>query len=312
MLLKQGDSLQYLLDVRDGKIKQGLGLECYLDEHLRFKPKQLTIILGHDNVGKTFWINWYFLALALKHGLTFCIWSGENQKGQIMRDLIQMYRGKHFSKLSHSQISGDLAYLEQYFTFVDNSNLYKPEDVLELFKQSGANVGLIDPFTGLDRQMGYEGNYEFMNKARQFCNQTGITIYINTHPNTESGRTGNLYTDGDLKGHLKAPLKDHIEGGKAFLNRCDDMLVIHRLIKHPEFKYKTWVGVEKIKDQETGCKHTEIDNPVVCEFNNGLGFQINGIDPLKPYRPKEVQKQIENELINTSEKLRRLANETPF
>jgi hypothetical protein len=52
MLSKQGDSLQYLLDVRDGKIKQGLGLDCFLDEHLRFKPKQLNIILGHDNVGK--------------------------------------------------------------------------------------------------------------------------------------------------------------------------------------------------------------------------------------------------------------------
>ena len=58
MLSKQGDSLQYLLDVRDGKIKQGLGLDCFLDEHLRFKPKQLNIILGHDNVGKTYWINW--------------------------------------------------------------------------------------------------------------------------------------------------------------------------------------------------------------------------------------------------------------
>lgn len=313
MLLKQGDALQYLLDVRDGKIKQGLGLDCYLDEYLRFKPKQLTIILGHDNVGKTYWINWYFLTLALKHELTFCIWSGENQKGQIMRDLIQMYRGKHFSQLTHSQIAGDLAYLEQYFTFVDNSNLYKPEEVLDLFKESGAKVGLIDPFTGLDRQMGYEGNYEFMNKARQFCNQTGITIYINTHPNTESGRSGNIYADGELKGHLKPPLKDHIEGGKAFLNRCDDMLVIHRLIKHPELKYKTLIGVEKIKDQETGGKHTEIEQPVKCEFNNGLGFIINGVDPLANYRPKEIQKQIpDGQLISTSEKLRRMSNNLPF
>jgi archaellum biogenesis ATPase FlaH len=216
MLSKQGDSLQYLLDVRDGKIKQGLGLDCFLDEHLRFKPKQLNIILGHDNVGKTYWINWYFLTLALKHNLTFCIWSGENQKGQILRDMIQMYRGKHFSKLSHSQISGDLAFLEQSFVFIDNTKLYKPDEVLELFKQSGANVGLIDPFTGLDREMSFAGNYEFMNRARQFVNQTGMTIYINTHPNSESGRSANLYQDGEWKGHLKPPLKDHIEGGKAF------------------------------------------------------------------------------------------------
>ena len=305
MILKQGDSLQYLLDVKDGKIKQGLGLDCFLDEHLRFKPKQLNIILGHDNVGKTYWINWYFLTLALKHNLTFCIWSGENQKGQILRDMIQMYRGKPFKELSHSQISGDLAFLEQSFLFIDNAELYKPADILKLFLESGADVGLIDPFTGLDREMSFAGNYEFMNQARQFVNQTGMTIYINTHPNTESGRTGNLYADGDLKGHLKAPLKDHIEGGKAFLNRCDDMIVIHRLIKHETLKYKTWVQVEKVKDMETGGKHTGMDEPVVCDFNKGIGFEIHGKDPLKPLRVKEP---FQAKITMTEQKLNALNN----
>ena len=94
-------------------------------------------------------------------------------------------------------------------------------------------VGLIDPFTGLDRQMTFEGNYMFLNEARQFVNRTGMSIYINTHPNSESGRSGNVYPDNhEWKGSLKPPLKDHIEGGKAFTNRCDDMFVIHRLIKH--------------------------------------------------------------------------------
>lgn len=305
MLSKHGDTLQYLLDVRDGKIKQGLGVDCFLDEHLRFKPKQLNIILGHDNVGKTYWINWYFLTLALKHNLTFCIWSGENQKGQILRDMIQMYRGKPFASLSHREISGDLAYLEQFFTFIDNSKLYKPDEILSLFKESEANVGLIDPFTGLDREMSFAGNYEFMNRARQFVNQTGMTIYINTHPNSESGRSGNLYQDGDFKGHLKPPLKDGIEGGKAFLNRCDDMFVIHRLIKHETMKYVTWVGVEKVKDMETGGKHTGLNEPVYCMFNSGLGFQINGVDPLEKHRPKEVQQTIDNNFS-------RFTNQTPF
>lgn len=306
MLSKHGDTLQYLLDVKDGKIKQGLGVDCFLDEHLRFKPKQVNIILGHDNVGKTYWINWYFLTLALKHNLTFCIWSGENQKGQILRDMIQMYRGRPFASLSHREISGDLAYLEQSFVFIDNSKLYKPSDIFRLFKESGANVGLIDPFTGLDREMSFAGNYEFMNTARQFVNETGMTIYINTHPNTESGRNGNLYQDGDFKGHLKPPLKDHIEGGKAFLNRCDDMFVIHRLIKHETMKYVTWVGVEKVKDMETGGKHTGLNEPVYCMFNAGLGFQINGVDPLEKHRPKEVQQTIDNNNFS------RFTNQTPF
>ena len=133
MLKNKGDSIQYLLDYKDGKIKQGLGIGCYLDEHLKFKPKQVNIILGHDNVGKTYWINWYFLNLALQHGLSFCLWSGENQKGQILRDLVQMYSGKPFKQLSYDEIHRHTAYLEQFFTFVDNSKLYKPEELFDLF-----------------------------------------------------------------------------------------------------------------------------------------------------------------------------------
>ena len=317
MLKNKGDSLQYLLDYKDGNIKQGLGIGCFIDEHLKFKPKQVNIILGHDNVGKTYWINWYFLNLALQHGLTFCLWSGENQKGQILRDMVQMYAGRPFKQLSYDEIHRYTAYLEQFFAFIDNSKLYKPEALFDLFIESEADVCLIDPFTGLDRQMSFEGNYNFMKAARQFVNSTGKTIYINTHPNTESGRNANLYQDGEWKGHLKPPLKDHIEGGKAFLNRCDDMFVIHRLIKHPEWKYSTWINVEKVKDQETGGRHTLLNEPVICNFNSGIGFEINGTDPLKNFRAKlpqqaKIQLPKNGEILSTSEKLRRMSNQTPF
>jgi hypothetical protein len=64
-LLNNGSALEYLLNYRDGKIKHGLELGNGLDDYLKFKRKQVNIILGHDNVGKTYFINWYFLALAL-------------------------------------------------------------------------------------------------------------------------------------------------------------------------------------------------------------------------------------------------------
>ena len=286
LLNKSGSALQYLLDYKDGKIKHGLELGNGLDEYLKFKRKQINIILGHDNVGKTYWVNWYFLALALKHNLKFIIWSGENQHGQILRDLVQMYAGINFKNLTHDEIKVYSAYLEQFFTFVKNDKLHKPEELLNIFEQSGCDVALIDPFTGLDRQMNYEGNYQFMNAARQFVNRTGMTLYINTHPNTESGRSSNIYSEGEFKGHLKSPLKDGIEGGKAFLNRCDDMIVIHRLIKHDVMKYVTWVSVEKVKDVDTGGKHTGLNDPVYCEYNYGMGFKVYGKDVLTEFRPQ--------------------------
>jgi hypothetical protein len=243
------------------------------------------------------------------------MWSGENQYGQILRDMVQIYTGRKFKELSVSEIQNHSAYLEQYFDFVDNSKLYKPEDLFKIFRESDAHVCLIDPYTGLDRQMGYEGNYQFLNSARQFVNETGKTLYINTHPNTESGRSGNLYTDNHMwKGHLKPPMKDHIEGGKSFLNRCDDMFVIHRLVKHETMKYVTLVSVEKVKDTDTGGQISGIDDFVMCDFNSGLGFTIASVDPLKNLRPKPPTQTriIETDgLMSTSEKLK-LKNNLPF
>jgi len=287
MIISKGSSISYLEDYKEGRIKVGLDTGSPLDDYLRFKRKQLNIILGHDNVGKTYFFEWYMLVLALKHDLKFCIWSGENSSGQILRDMIQMYKGVSFKKLSIQEIRSASAYLEQSFTFIDNKKLYKPEELLKIFSDIDCDACLIDPFTGLDRSMTYEGNYRFLNICRQFCNITGKTIYISTHPNTESGRSGNLYPENhEWKGQLKPPLKDHVEGGKAFLNRCDDMITIHRLIKSPTMKYETMISTEKIKDKDTGGSLTEINQPLLFNFNSGLGFTVQGIDPLKKYRSR--------------------------
>ena len=40
MLKNKGDAMQYLLDYRDGKIKQGLGIGCFIDEHLKFNQSK--------------------------------------------------------------------------------------------------------------------------------------------------------------------------------------------------------------------------------------------------------------------------------
>jgi hypothetical protein len=253
-MLSKGIHTKYLLDYKHGRIQriqQGLGIDCHLDKHLKFKPQQLNIILGHDNVGKSYFVFWYFLVLALKHELKFCLWAGENQYGQIMRDLIQMYADRPFKELEDTQIRSYATHLEQYFDFIDNSRLYTPEQLLEEFNKTDADCCLIDPYTGLNRQYGYEGNYEFLNMARQFVNETGKTIYIN---------------------------------GKSFLNRCDDFITIHRLTKHESMKYVTLISVDKIKDRDTGGEQTLLEDYIFCDFNSGLGFELYGINPLNKLR----------------------------
>ena len=75
-----------------------------------------------------------------------------------------------------------------------------------------------------------------------------------------------------------------IEGGKSFLNRCDDFITIHRLVKHESMKYVTLISVDKIKDTDTGGQQTLLEEYIFCEFNRGLGFEIGGVNPLKELR----------------------------
>lgn len=284
MILEPGHSTEYLEKYKKGEITKGLGLGCSLDDYLRFKRSQVNIVLGHDNVGKSFFLFWYFLALHSQHGLRFLIWAGENRSGQIMRDLIQFYTGTRLSNLTMHEVNIYRAYLENAFGFVDNTQLYKPDQLLKIFAEQGQSYDgfLIDPFTGLDREFTHGANYDFMNKTREFVNKYNKTLYICTHPVTQSGRSIGIYPEGHhWFGHVKPPLKDHVEGGKPFTNRVDDMIVIHRLVKHEEMKYKTMVNVEKVKDQETGGKQTQLDFPLLFDFNSGLGFTIDGVDPMK-------------------------------
>ena len=62
MLVTQGSEFQYLQNYKEGKIKPGIGIGNNLDNYFRLKKGEITIILGHDNVGKTAWFVYYMLS----------------------------------------------------------------------------------------------------------------------------------------------------------------------------------------------------------------------------------------------------------
>jgi hypothetical protein len=51
-------------------------------------------------------------------------------------------------------------------------------------------------------------------------------------------------------------------------------------------KFVTLISVEKVKDTDTGGKITALDDFIMCDFNKGLGFTIDSVDPIKKLRPK--------------------------
>ena len=283
-ILKERFGQDNLYDYHAGKIKKGLDIGVTeFDKYLRFKKSQFVMINGLHNVGKTLFIIWYFLCLSLKHNLKWCIWSGENETWQIKRDLMSMIEGIKFNEIDLKRITALMDYVDRYFKFVDNRNLYSHKDILKLFKSQEVDGCLIDPFTGLnhDRRVNqFERNYQFCNDVREFVNKTGKTVYVNTHPQTEASRR--VYAqDHTLKGFVQPPKKSGTEGGQAFANRCDDFLTIHRMTNHPTLWMLTEVHIRKVKDKETGGNITFLDEPLRLNYNNGLGFTLGGNNALK-------------------------------
>lgn len=283
MILSKGHSTQYLKDYKAGRIPMGLGLGCDLDKHLVWKESQFNIILGHDNVGKTYFIEWYFLALATIHGMTFTLFMDENHAGKVFRDLIQMYAGKAFKDINDDELKYYEGVIDVHFKIVDNSKRYTPEELIQVFRDSNTDTYLIDPYNSLKMSMTYTTNYEVLNELKMFCKQTKKTIYMNAHPATASGRraTGTYATGHDFAGHIMPPVKADIEGGKPFGNKADDFIITHRLLKHATMWKYTMLEVDKIKDTDTGGKPTVMDLPILLDYNFGLGFKINGKDVIK-------------------------------
>lgn len=281
MILNNGHSTKYLNDYLEGKVPSGLKLGCDLDDFYVHKQGQLNIILGHDNVGKTYFLEWYFLALATNHDLKFCLFMDENFHGKVMRDLIQMYAGKKFMDLTYNEVRRYETILEQSFKFVDNTKRYTPDELLNIFDKAECDVHLIDPFNGLKTPMSYSSNYDVLNDLKHFTKE-GKTIYINAHPSSASGRRSAVYPEKHgWAGHVMPPLKSDIEGGKAFANKADDFLIVHRLTQHPDLWNYTMVEVTKIKDTDTGGKPTMLNEPMMLDYNFGLGFVIRGKDVIK-------------------------------
>ncbi len=290
------DTDEYINQVRDGSFKIGLttGFPT-LDEHWRIKPASLVIVNGHDNVGKSF-VMWYLAMISAKlHGWKWIIYSSENKMGGIKKKIIEFALHKNIKDLSEKELGDSYKWFDEHFVIIKNKNLFNYMDMINMAKKLLSKKRydgfLIDPFNSLDTDDSnkHDFDYRALSQFRLFIEQTQCSVYINCHAVTEALRR--KYPKGHAyEGYPMPPDKSDTEGGGKFSNKADDFLTIHRLVQHPTDFYFTEIHVKKIKEMETGGKHTSLDSPVKLKMTRGsLGFEDeNGFNPIT--RQKEVHK----------------------
>lgn len=303
-LAKPADYDEYLQQVRDGTLRQGLTTGSpYLDEYFLFKEGNLVMTNGHDNTGKSVFTWWLLLLAAMYHGWRGVIFSSENTLGAFMRKMIQFYWGKSLhGKFAMSDVEYSIAkkFIEAHFSLIKaQEDLYNYKDIINMVKKakksSRYHYGMIDPYnslkidlSGFSKLSTHEYHYEALSEIKSYGQQNDFGWFVNHHAVTAALRA----KDGEKK-YPVAPQKADTEGGGKVSNKADDFMTVHRITQHPTDWMVTELHVRKIKDTETGGRITAIDSPVKFEmYKGGCAFierredGVRNIDPIQEWHIK--------------------------
>jgi hypothetical protein len=275
---------EYLLAVINGTLECGLptGLKG-LNPFWMLKKHHLVWMIALDNVGKTFFV-WYLSILAAKfHGWKFILNSGENGDGQLRKKLMEFYLGKSVKVMDDEELTISRDFVRDHFRIISSKNLHTVEDFLmkcEIVIDEGFEADCVigEPFNSfdipVDAQM-YTLTIRALNQLRVF-KENYCSVWITDHVGTQAARKR------DKDGYTEVPWKTDVDMGQVKCAKCDDFLILHRLINHPTDSNRLQVHVAKLKDIETGGFPTKKDEPVILEINSDYcGYKSNHVDPIK-------------------------------
>jgi len=308
MLVNKEQGREYLTKARAGQIKLGLEIDCDLDKHFRFKRNNFNIIAGHSNVGKTTWISYYFLCLAAKYGIKFCMYVAENEVEDIRWDLLELAEKCKLENLEESKFNTSFQWVNEHFHFIDHEGFYKKHDksvshkqLLKMFKASNLDCLVIDPWNSLHIDANgnqHAADYMAATDIRMHCKINNKCIFILAHGVTEALRK--VHRSGhEYEGYTTPLMGADIEGGGKWINRVDDLIIVHRYTQHPTDWMFTDVHVRKIKRTRTGGKPTFLDSPVRFKFEEGQYFTVNGFNPLEKKNEPQQMQVLDNSTLNS-------------
>lgn len=255
------------------------GIEM-LDKHFKRKKKELTLLSGIGNYGKsTFW-KFLILYRCVKFGEKWAIFGPEdNPAEEFYHDFCEVYLGANCTSNNPNRPSKS-AY-ERAYEFVSNHIFYvypetfapTPEYVKERFfeliiKENVQGV-VIDPFNQLQNDYGARSDKyleSILSDFMRFAQQNNVFFDIVAHPKA-------MRKDG-LKNYPMPDVFD-IADGAMWNNKMHNIVIYHRPNHQEKPQDRTCeVAFKKIKKQKiTGVKGTieiELDLPTRRYFFDGV------------------------------------------
>jgi hypothetical protein len=272
-------------DEWQAEIKSGVKFEVHkyghseVDKYMPYKQGQLTVFVGHTNVGKTYTV--LYLISKMLDRKKIIIYSAENRISTLAGYLIQFF----WNTSDNAKILSKMDWLSERVEFIRHEKRFTHIEILTQFvkgqhRNFDADIMFIDPYNALSVTGGHEGHYDAIEDFRIFTQQTGKSIFLNCHTMSESQRQ-----KLDSYGATPVPMMSDVEGGVKFPNKADDVVVVHRNLYHKDLdeRYVTLLYVGKIRNKEGGGEPTGFDNPIRMKFKKDWTGFTNDKDVINEY-----------------------------
>ena len=293
--LSEDDSdFEWIQAYSEGRIPIGLDTGSKkLDEHFRYK-RELVVLNGHSNVGKTTVALYLMANASIRHGWKWLVYSAENKTSSVKMQLMQMYLDKKAGSMSYAERKVSFKWVQDHFHVINNDKVYSYLDILlfmeKVHHHHKIDAVFVDPYNSLrldlrssEMKNPHDYHYEAATAFLTFSNNHDVAVWLNMHAMTEAQRRkGN-------DGLPVAPYAEDTEGGGKFVNRADCFLTIHRKVQaeDPHTRMMSEVHVRKVRETETGGSPTPLEEPFKIIMNSShTGFVEWGTQQklLKPHK----------------------------
>lgn len=254
------DSVKHnFLDIYRNGYEKLTGINCPLvDNFFKFKKREITLISGYGNMGKSTFLQWMLLNRAILYGEKFAIYSPEsNPAEEFYLEFVEMLAGGSITPENKDR--PDEKMIVEMFDFVAKHFFYvypekvKPtienikESFLEMVIKHKVDGVIVDPFNqifhnrnGITREDFYLE--ETLSDLTRFASDNDIFFLIVAHPTKQVEKDGQDF---------KSPDMYKISGGAMWANKMHNILIYHRPKSRSEPENPLFeLNTEKIKKKK--------------------------------------------------------------
>lgn len=224
-----------------------------LDQKLCIKTSNLMVVSGYSGRGKSFFVNNLLFNLTEKNQWKHLLFHFENSVEKHLIELLEMKTRKNFfssnNRITPEEKDKHKVYLNQFFTFCDNSIRWSVKDICgkirEVVLSEGIKTVVIDPYNRIKKEIEQTELLlieEMLSSLSSLARELDILVIFIAHPTKPQG------TD-----EQKAPSLYHTAGSQAWYSICDYGVVIHRYQNdQKEYDKQSQVLIQKVKTKDLG------------------------------------------------------------